>query len=312
MLLGEALARYESAHGALPGIAHNAQRASFVEHLVECGINVDSMRSLAERHVDGACSDPGTDRFDPLCAAVARSRCGDIEDACWLVFLAVAFGESPDHRWHMAAAAYRRADERGLWDWNAVSSDIPAFRAWLQRNRHRFAGVSFGNHRKHETLNDRNGIGETVETYVWWVRHEGSHAAWIEAAHRQPDPFDVLYRSMTGIWRFGRLARFDYLCCLEALGITGFAPRKAYLQGATGPLKGAQRMYSATQSTWAGRPLVLDERLIELEGYLNVGFDVLEDALCEWQKRPSGSVASACGVRSAPRSCATAASARRC
>ena len=308
LLLGEALTQYESTHGALPGIARRVNRASFVEHLVECGIVADSMRSLSASHVDGACSDPGADSFNPLCGAVARNRRGDIEEACWLVFLAVAFGESADHGWHMATSAYRRADEAGMWDWDAVSSDTPAFRQWLGRNRYRFAGVSFGNHRKRESLSDRNGFGETVETYVWWVREQGMHADWIDSVRHRKDPFDALYRSMQGIRRFGRLARFDFLCCLESLAIIDFAPKRAYLQGATGPLVGARRLYGCPKGSWGGRPLVLDERLIELEGYLNVGFDVLEDALCEWQKQPRGSDATVCGVRSTPRSCTSAAS----
>jgi hypothetical protein len=30
----------------------------------------------------------------------------------------------------------------------------------------------------------------------------------------------------------------------------------------------------------------LDERLVELGHYLTVGFDTIEDALCNWQKSP--------------------------
>ena len=306
LLLGEALAQYETVHGALPGIASGLERASFVEHLVECGNIADSLRLLAADHVDGPCSDPDAEGFNPLCAAVAQNRRGNTEEACWLAFLAVAFGESPDHGWHMATTAHRRPGEQGMWDWDAASSDVPAFREWIQRNRHRFVGVSFGNHRKRESLNDRNGFGETVETYVLWVREAGTHAGWIDAAGQEGDPFDLLYRSMRDIRRFGRLARFDFLCCLEALSIIDFAPTKAYLQGATGPLAGARRLYGRPKGTWGGRPFVLDERLIELEEYLNVGFDVLEDALCEWQKRPGGTAAAACGVRGAPRSCRSA------
>ncbi len=305
-MLGERLARYESEVGTLSGIAVDGRRCEFVEHLVDSGHSSDSLRALAEGHVEGGCSDPSSEDFDPLCAAVSHHRRGDLEEACWLVFLATAFDISPIHGWHMVAAVYRRENEPGLWDWDAASSDVVLLREWLQRNRHRFAGVGFGNHRKFESLNDRIGVGRTIESYVGWVRRAGTHQTLFEIARQTADPFDSLFGSMVGNWRFGRLARFDYLCCLEALCIADFAPRKAYLKGATGPLKGARRMYGAPRGTWAGNPLLLDERLIELEGYLDVGFDVLEDALCEWQKHPNGPDAAPCGVRGTLHICSTA------
>lgn len=222
------------------------------------------------------------------------------------MFLATAFDFSPTRDWHMVATVYRRDGDSGLWDWNAASADVPLLREWLRRNRHRLAGVGFGNHRKFESLNDQIGVGKTIASHVSWVLRAGSHQARFDIAAVTADPFDSLFRSMDGNWRFGRLARFDYLCCLEAFGITDFAPRKAYMQNATGPLEGARRMFGAPQGVWAGRPLQLDERLIELEDYLDVGFDVLEDALCGWQKHPSGLDAEPCGVRGTLHSCTSA------
>ena len=311
-MLGERLARYESEVCTLPGIAADGRRSEFVEHLVDSGHRSDSLRASAEGHVDGGCSDPSCEDFDPLCAAVSHHRRGDIEEACWLVFLATAFDISPVHGWDIIAAVYRRENGPGLWDWDAASAEVVLLREWLQRNRWRFAGPVFGNHRKFESLKERIGVGRTIESYVAWVHRAGSHQARLDKARRAADPFGALFGSMEGIWRFGRLARFDYLCCLESLRITDFAPRKAYLQGATGPLEGAQRMYGAPNGTWAGDPRGLDDRLVELEGYLNVGFDVLEDALCDWQKHPSGPVAEACGVRGTLHSCTTARKPTRC
>ncbi len=296
----------------LPGIAADGRRSEFVAHLVDSGHISDSLRAVAASHTGGGCSDPSSEDFDPRCAAVSHHRRGDIEEACWLVFLATAFDMSPVHGWDIVAAVYRRGNEPGLWDWDAASADVVLLREWLQRNRHRFASPVFGNHRKFESLKDHIGVGRTIESYAAWVHGAGSHQARLDKARRAVDPFGALFGSMEGIWRFGRLARFDYLCCLEALCITDFAPRKAYLQGATGPLEGAQRMFGAPEGTLAGDPRALDERLVELEGYLNVGFDVLEDALCGWQKHRCGPVAEACGVRGTPQSCTTARTSTRC
>lgn len=54
---------------------------------------------------------------------------------------------------------------------------------------------------------------------------------------------------------------------------------------ATGPLTGAKLLFG-------GNPTAnlscsdLDARLIQLEAYLNVGMQAVEDALCNWQKSP--------------------------
>lgn len=305
--LGDQLVRYESEVTTLPGIAVAGRRSGFVEQLVDSGHISDSLRALAVDHVDGECSDPSSESFNPLCAAVSHHRRGDIEEACWLVFLATAFDLSPVHGWDNVAAVYRRGDDdAGLWDWDAASAEVGLLREWLQRNRWGFAAPVFGNHRKFESLKNRMGVGRTIESYIAWVLRAGSHQARLDEARHEVDPFDALFRSMAGVWRFGRLARFDYLCSLESLAITEFAPRKVYLRGATGPLDGARLMYGAPEGSWAGDPCVLDDRLVELEGYLNVGFDVLEDAMCGWQKHPSRSVGEPCAVRATTHSCTTA------
>ncbi|MXW61663.1 MAG: hypothetical protein F4003_07770 [Acidimicrobiaceae bacterium] len=208
----------------------------------------------------------------------------------------------------MTSATYRREGELGNWDWDSVSSNTEAFRRWLRNNQHRFEGCKFGNHRKYESLGDQNGFGRTVQTYADWVHRQGTHAAWIEIVRQTTDPFDALYSSMDDVFRFGRLAKFDLLCRLEALDIIDFTPRRAYLQGSTGPLKGTRLLYGHPK----GRPLDLDGLLIELESYLNVGFDVLEDALCQWQKQPNGGVSGTCGSPAAPRSCSSAQLSQHC
>jgi len=90
---------------------------------------------------------------------------------------------------------------------------------------------------------------------------------------------------MDEVARFGRTARFDYLTMLGKLGIVDLDPDKLYLQGSTGPLDAARLLVS-------GSPGV-NTAAAELEGYLQglgdslgVTYDVLEDALCNWQKSP--------------------------
>src|SRR5262249_1767487 len=96
--------------------------------------------------------------------------------------------------------------------------------------------------------------------------------------------FDLLYRSMTVVHRFGRTARFDYLSMAGKIGLVAIRPGKTYLVDSTGPRQGALLLSGESDHTnTAG----LEEKLACLEQHLGVGFDALEDALCNWQKSPS-------------------------
>ena len=53
------------------------------------------------------------------------------------------------------------------------------------------------------------------------------------------------------------------------------------MQGSTGPLKGARLLFGENATSAA-----LDPRLVELGAELGVGMQVIEDALCNWQKSP--------------------------
>ena len=150
----------------------------------------------------------------------------------------------------------------------------------------------FGNHRKYESLSGWSsaGTGAVVASYVEWVgstlTHETNFAAAAAAANGDPSiAFDILFRSMSAIARFGRLARFDYVSMAGKLELANVRSGRAYLVGSTGPLKGARLLFGPQAAHTPAA--TLDEPLIELEHYLAVGFDTIEDALCNWEKSPA-------------------------
>ena len=57
------------------------------------------------------------------------------------------------------------------------------------------------------------------------------------------------------------------------------------MHGATGPLAGARLLFTGDEMASIG-PADLDAWLIALDSDLDVGMQVLEDALCNWQKSP--------------------------
>ncbi len=103
-----------------------------------------------------------------------------------------------------------------------------------------------------------------------------------------PNPhlmFKSLYESMDAVARFGRTAKFDYLTMLGKLQLAPIEPGIPYMNGATGPLRGAKLLlYGDTGASLSARSA--DEIMASLGAVLGVGMQVIEDALCNWQKCP--------------------------
>ena len=271
----------------LPGIQAPDARLSFLEQILDSVHRVSYPLVLKSRKLSARRTDPEDELFDPLMAAIIRQGEGNLEEAFWLVFLFVLFGKSHKTGWQLTRAVYAGSGPR--WDWTTTSGNPRAFREWLRANQgHLMSLGGTGNHRRYLSLDAdyRAGVGEAVETYVAWVARRGLHSRLIERALVQAKgdrqaAFHALYRSLTSVASFGRLARFDYLCMLATLRLAEIAPGSTYLQGSTGPLKGARRLFAVN-----GGPSQLDAWLMELDGELRVGAQVLEDALCNWQKSP--------------------------
>lgn len=109
----------------------------------------------------------------------------------------------------------------------------------------------------------------------------------LEEAGQDPrTAFSNLYESMTTVQRFGRLARFDYIAMLGKMKLANLEPSSAFVGGAAGPLAGARLLFSGRTDAKLAHT-ELDKWLLELDEKLNVGMQVMEDALCNWQKSPT-------------------------
>jgi len=244
---------------ALPGIRDAARQAALLEQLVESIHRVRFVAAILERNLSELRAEPNSELFDPLKGAILQQRRGNIDEAFWLVFLFVHFGKHARAGWRYAREVYGRLGDAGRWDWATVSADPAAFRSWLHARRGELKreGVprGFGNHRKYESLDayTPNGTGSVVETYVNWVGPPRSHQELFEQAYLQAggDPrkaFDGLYNSMESVARFGRTARFDYLTMTAKLGLATIEPPSTYIQGSTGPVRGARLLFEGMKA----------------------------------------------------------------
>jgi hypothetical protein len=257
---------------------------------------VQYVSAIRARNLSKKSADPKNNLFDPLKAAIIHQREGHIDEAFWLVFLFVHFGKHAKAGWRYVREVYGRLGDPTRWDWSNTSSDPNAFRKWLHDHQTELKreGVigGFGNHRKYESLDaySPHGTGAVVESYVRWIGPQGNHQNLIDHARNVAggDPqktFDYLYQSMKTVARFGRTARFDYMSMLGKLSLARIEAGSAYLQDSTGPLRGARLLFGSGTSVMFSAA-DLDLFLIELNAELKVGMQVLEDALCNWQKSP--------------------------
>ncbi|ECE0830443.1 hypothetical protein AH639_23360, partial [Salmonella enterica subsp. enterica] len=79
--------------------------------------------------------------------------------------------------------------------------------------------------------------------------------------------------------------KFDFLTMLEKLNIMDIEADSTYMSEATGPRRGANLLFGGSTSNIYSTTL-LENWVSELDSYLNVGMQVMEDSLCNWQKSP--------------------------
>lgn len=292
-----ALRSFDRQKFRLPGIRSSANRDAFVEQVIESIHRIKYVDLIRTQDVSPSRADPANDLFDPLKAAVLHHRQGNIDESFWLVFLSVHFGKNRRTGSRLARDVYGALGSSPIWDWPRVSSNPQAFRQWLANHRTTLQGGDgvarhFGNHRKYQSLDahSASGTGGAVESYVRWVGPPRTHSQLIRDAQNAVGAdarklFDYLYKSMDAVGSFGRTAKFDYLTMAGKLDLARIEPGSTYMAGATGPLTGARLIFGQTNAGAA----VLDGKLLQLDAHLKLrfGMQVLEDALCNWQKSPA-------------------------
>lgn len=273
----------------LPGVVPPENMFAFVAQLIDSLQRVAYVQTVRNRPISAARADPKSPLFDPIRAAVLLAG-NQTEEAFWLVFLATHCGRNLRTEWQLAAELYG-ASEAAPWTWTRVMNDPQSYAAWVEDHRETFGGM-FGNHRKYESLKPGpKGTGAIVRSYVDWISSYGSHTAMVAHAQGQANgstrrAFGILYEQMRAVLRFGRTGRFDYLTMLSKVGLAPIEADSTYMKEATGPKRGARLLFDGQIDSNTGAR-TLEENVATLEQYLRVGMQVMEDAMCNWQKSPN-------------------------
>jgi hypothetical protein len=282
---------------ALPGAPDEAHRTTLAFQIVEGVRRERYVRLIRARTWSADFADPESAHFDPLKGAIYHYELGNIDEAFWLVFLSVHFGKHLKDGWQLVRDIYRGDGGQVRWSWAKVANSPASFRKWLAENQMRLRddGVKrrFGNHRKYETLrvNSARGTAEVFKSYVDWIGANRGHALFFSQVAGKPPIsgaalFDVLYNSLDAVVSFGRTAKFDFLGMITKIGFLPICPGIPYLEGATGPLRGARLLFGNDIKSKKSTD-VLTPHVVELGNFLKVSMQVMEDALCNWQKSPA-------------------------
>lgn len=287
--IDQGLAQFET-HQAMPGIKNATTRNTLIEQFVESIHRVEYVAEISHRPLSPKRLDPSSGLYDPIKAAVMLRHQGKIDEAFWQAFLSVHFGKNRRTGWKLAADVYGALGQGSRWDWATTSANPKKFRAWLRSNQSGLqqSGGKFGNHRKYVSLSAQSntGTGAAFETYVAWVKKHGDHSGLIANAQASVGSspklmFDYLYRSMSEVASFARMGKFDFLTMVGKLRLAPIEPGSVYMSGATGPLAGGRLLLGSGFS-----PKQIDQFLVQLGQDLGVGMQIVEDAVCNWQKSP--------------------------
>ncbi len=285
--LNRGLLEFSRVDTVLTGIIDKAARRTLAQQMMASLRRLDYTTILKGRDIHPDRANPESNLFDPERAALFQARKGNPDEAIWLVFLSIHFGKHRIHGWRMVRDVCSGLGT-GRWTWERVSAQPEAFRDWLRTNRARIGGA-FGNHRKYETLDadSRSSTALVIESFVKLCSPSpsGYFAALVRSTGNDPAKiFDAAYHDLT-IVRFGRLAKFDFLALLGRMDLAPIKPGSAYLHGATGPLRGARLLVDGDANSRRSAD-ELDMILQRLDQTLNVGMQVMEDSICNWQKSP--------------------------
>ncbi|APE28055.1 hypothetical protein [Aurantiacibacter gangjinensis] len=276
----------------LPGVGDDASRDTLALQLVASVRRERYFELLQERGAIPAFrANPHDDRFEAELGLVHLLQRGQIDEAAWLVFLMTVFGKPAGSGWKRLRDVYGRLGTARA-DWNSMQAQPDLLETWLARHWQEVGGDQ-GGHRRYESMrpDSRRPIGRAITQYANWIGCAGGHEAKFaqlvrEAGNSREAIFDEFFRALPCVG-FARLGRFDWVSMLDRYGIVHATPGSAYLRGSTGPLRGASLLFTGSTKAPARLTASFEKWLLELDGRVEVGMKVWEDALCNWQKHPA-------------------------
>lgn len=291
------LAKYEREKGLLLGLVTADRRDALVLQIISSLRRVEYIRYIRARRISPDRCNPLHALFDPLKAAALYGAKGETDEAVWMVFVATHFGKHAIDQWRLAANICGSFNAGPVWTKALFGQKAGDFRAMLTNSEEslRDPGQSgrYSNHRQYQSKKPEY-IFRVFSDFYDWAYSNGGFSALIRQMHEHigQEPrsgFRYLYNDMDKTSGFGRLGKFDFLTMLAKMDLAPIEADSVHLVGATGPLRGAKLLFFGKSD----HPISANkfETVVdELDDYLMVGKQVIEDSICNWQKSPDAYV----------------------
>lgn len=204
------------------------------------------------------------------------------EDKAWFLYLATYFGKSAKSKWELFKRAAFDLDN------NLISvSTVLRDREKYYRHLHHidfFRNATFSNHRKYtvKKLEGYNGFIKSANHFLDNL---------LMFVPPNDISFDEMYRLSLEIPNFGRMAAFDFTASFCKCDLNVEEPKSMYLINSTGPLAGlgdflalsGKKIFSKEEKVKLGNNLL---NWFLSNSHIYMVAQVLEDAICNWQKSP--------------------------
>lgn len=246
--------------------------------LIESMKRISYFQVLSSRDISFRRTDPQDPIFDPV-RAILYLKDINYDEACWLTFLLVYTAENYQTNWNFMRQLYGGVNETLTWEVARNNPQIfPQLADMLSTSQSK---PKFGNHRKYESL---RRLPQVFESYINLVNAYGGHRNLFRNTdfNNKKEYFKQLFSVVEShICSFGRLSTFDYLSMMYKTGLANIEADCCYIVGSTGPKDGAKLLFGSFSDAQ------LDSHAMGLADYLGIGYQEMEDALCNWQKSPS-------------------------
>lgn len=252
------------------------EKQVLARQIVDSINRVRYFQMIENRDISADRADPNSHLFDPIKAVIFYKRNGNLEEAFWLSFLIVHFGENYQSGWNLTKNFYNNMGCQPQLTWDNVTQNPNLVEEWVNTyEQNPTIKLKFGNHRKYESISQLMAV---IESYIAFVRsNNGQLPAYAAHADNAKQRFANLYDDFD-VYRFGRLGKFDFLSILYKFGLAEIEANCCYLKEATGPKAGAKYLFGNLPTSQ------LDTNAQSLADYLGIGYQEMEDALCNWHK----------------------------
>ena len=296
-----------------PGIKDKPNRKALVDEIIDSARRVNIVRKIPKKRknckVDSDFWNPKNDKFNPKFGAVELKKDGQFDEAVWLIFLHIHFGE--DCGCGSSCSPIQKSCLNLLKEFYSKfgSNSRLTFKEFKKYDLKKFLSIpgmtkqnlnslgSYSNHRQREKYEPEYIYRILSEYRDKFLSSHGNFSDLIKSispkTKKYPEwyfkyLFSLLFPRPKRIFRFGRLAVFDFLATLGNLDILPLEPDSTHLLEATGPLKGANALINNDKNIKNSKNdyiLYIEQIVDNLDDSLKIGKHALEDCLCNWQKK---------------------------